>query len=511
MGASTITGAHPAKLTPSVEPEYIGHLPPRDVESERATLGSILIDRDAIHEVIDFLRPEDFYDPRSRLIYTAMLRLYEDGKPPNDEVLVVEDLERHDELDAAGGASYLSQLVLDTPTAVHVVQYAAVVQRKAELRRTSSAAASVIEAINGGAGKDELDFRYGNLQAAMSAVASRPSDMTRAVASGVTLEEFVAGAASGPSWLLPGRIPDQGITLFAGEPRTFKTWTVLQYLLCVAVGESFLDTPTAKSGRVLYVSEEGARAKLAERLGRLAGNIQPPVGSVRIMHRTGVQFATGEGWDRVRDTVAAERPVLVAFDTLAALMVGDENSVRDMNDALRHVQRLIADFGVTAILLHHLNKNGDGRPGKRLRGSTALWGAVDCVWSFTRDTLNGLDQNAGTILIEPKDGDIERVRFTWDPETFLLSRDAAPRCTPQGIFDVAVLLTERGERATADALQTEFPGTGRSWFREQLAKAVQDGLLTRSGATRSLVYRPVEPDEDRTNGPDETIFGGPDE
>jgi len=505
MAAPMSTGGHPVNLTP-IEP-YIDRLPPHDLDAECACVGSLLIDRDAIHEVIDLLKPDDFFDPRHRLIYAAMLSLYEQGKPPNDVVLVCGELERSGDLNAAGGASFVSTLGIDTPTSVHVAQYAQVVQRKAKRRRTAEEAAAVREAALGDAGDEELAYRLGSL----NAVASRPSDLTRAVASGMTLEDFVAAAASGPSWLLPGRIPDQGITLFAGEPRTFKTWSVLQCLQCVAARKAFLDTEPVRSGDGLYVSEEGARAPLAERLGRLASHLQPPVGSIRIMHRTGVQFTTGDGWDRVRDTVAAERPALVAFDTLAALMVGDENSVRDMNDALRHVQRLIADFGVTVILNHHLNKNGDGRPGKRLRGSTALWGAVDCVWSFTRDTLNGLDQNAGTILIEPKDGDIERVRFTWDPETFLLSRDAAPSVTPQGIADVAVLLTERGKRATAEALQAEFPGTGRSWFREQLAKAVEAGLLIPSGATRSLVYRPVEPDEDRTNGPDETIFGGPDE
>jgi hypothetical protein len=329
-----------------------------------------------------------------------------------------------------------------------------------------------------------------------------------AAPSGMTLEDFIAAGASGCSWHLPGRIPDAGITLFAGEPRTFKTWAALQLLLAIAAGEPFMGTEPARSGRVLYVAEEGARAKLAERLGRLAGSLQPPAGSVRIMHRLGTTLAAGEGWDRVRATVAAERPVLVVLDTLAALMVGDENSVRDMHDALRHIQALIAEYGVTVILLHHINKNGDGRPGKRLRGSSALWGAVDCIWTFTRDTANGLPQNAGTILVEPKDGDLERIRFAWDAETFLLGQDAAPRCTLEGIAEMAAVLEERGERVTADALQAEFAGVGRSWFRESLARAVAAGLLTRSGATRSLVYRSAERPDER---PDESLFGEVDE
>jgi hypothetical protein len=336
----------------------------------------------------------------------------------------------------------------------------------------------------------------------------QPEAPELAALAGMTLEDFIAAGASGCSWHLPGRIPDQAITLFAGEPRTFKTWAALQLLLAIAAGEPFMGTEPARSGRVLYVAEEGSRAKIAERLGRLAASLRPPTGSVRIMHRLGTTLAAGEGWDRVRATVAAERPVLIVLDTLAALMVGDENSVRDMHDALRHIQALIAEYAVTVVLLHHVNKNGDGRPGKRLRGSSALWGAVDCIWTFTRDTANGLPQNAGTILVEPKDGDLERIRFAWDPETFLLGQDAAPRCTLEGIAEMAAVLEERGDRVTADALQAEFAGVGRSWFRERLACAVAAGLLTRFGATRSLVYRSAESPDER---PDESLFGGPDE
>src|SRR5664280_2796074 len=92
------------------------------MDSEQAVLGSILIDRDGIIEIADFLRPEDFYRQAHGRIYAAMLELFE-HREPIDVVTFAEALERAGELEAVGGASYLSQLGNDTPTAVHVAQY----------------------------------------------------------------------------------------------------------------------------------------------------------------------------------------------------------------------------------------------------------------------------------------------------------------------------------------------------------------------------------------------------
>ena len=100
-------------------PTVIDRLPPQNVDSEQAVLGSILIDRDAIIEVADFLHPEDFYRQAHGTIFAAMLGLFE-HREPIDVVTVAEALERDNQLESVGGASYLSTLGNDTPTAVHV-------------------------------------------------------------------------------------------------------------------------------------------------------------------------------------------------------------------------------------------------------------------------------------------------------------------------------------------------------------------------------------------------------
>jgi len=120
----------------------IDRLPPHSLEAEQSVLGAILIDRETIIEIAEFLRPEDFYRQAHGNIYKAMLELFE-RREPVDLVTVAETLERSEDLEQIGGRSYLSQLSNQTPTAVHAVQYARIVERKAVLRSLIGAAGKI--------------------------------------------------------------------------------------------------------------------------------------------------------------------------------------------------------------------------------------------------------------------------------------------------------------------------------------------------------------------------------
>jgi len=120
----------------------IDRLPPHSLEAEQSVLGAILIDREAIIEIAEFLRPEDFYRQAHSLVYRAMLDLFE-RREPIDLVTVAETLERSEDLETVGGRAYLSTLSNQTPTAVHAVQYARIVERKAVLRNLIGAAGKI--------------------------------------------------------------------------------------------------------------------------------------------------------------------------------------------------------------------------------------------------------------------------------------------------------------------------------------------------------------------------------
>ena len=99
----TIAPVHP----PGASALSIDRLPPQSIEAEQSVLGALLIDRDAVIEVADFLRPADFYRQAHGTIYEAILELYE-RREPVDIVTVSEVLTRHDALDQIGGSAYLT-------------------------------------------------------------------------------------------------------------------------------------------------------------------------------------------------------------------------------------------------------------------------------------------------------------------------------------------------------------------------------------------------------------------
>jgi len=108
-------------------------LPPHNTEAEQAVLGSLLLDAQAIHTITDILQPQHCYHRAHELILGAMLAITATGMPV-DLVTLSDYLTIHRQLDTVGGLSYLSGLVLATPTSTHVAWYARIVRRCATLR-----------------------------------------------------------------------------------------------------------------------------------------------------------------------------------------------------------------------------------------------------------------------------------------------------------------------------------------------------------------------------------------
>ncbi|MEK7636981.1 MAG: replicative DNA helicase [Patescibacteria group bacterium] len=119
-------------------------IPPQQLEAEQAVLGSLLIDRDAVIRIADTLVPEDFYADKHRYVFDAMLTLYQ-RHDPIDIVALSNLLQERLRLDVIGGRSFLVSLSNAVPTAANVVQYAAIVQKKATLRRLIDVAGTMLQ------------------------------------------------------------------------------------------------------------------------------------------------------------------------------------------------------------------------------------------------------------------------------------------------------------------------------------------------------------------------------
>jgi len=117
-----------------------GKLQPQATDLEEAVLGAMMLEQDAVNSAIDILKPESFYKPSHRTIFTAILELFKDSQPI-DILTVTQFLKQAGELDIAGGAYYISQLTTRVASTANVEFHARIIAQKyiqRELIRISS-------------------------------------------------------------------------------------------------------------------------------------------------------------------------------------------------------------------------------------------------------------------------------------------------------------------------------------------------------------------------------------
>src|SRR3989344_6011683 len=131
-------------------------IPPHSPEAEESVLGALLLDKDAIIAIAEFLRPDDFYDDRHREIYECALELYED-RIPIDVLTISERLKKRKVLKKIGGVSFLVEVANKVPAAAHVEHYGRIVKDAATKRSLMKAANKLVElSMDEGLAADEL-------------------------------------------------------------------------------------------------------------------------------------------------------------------------------------------------------------------------------------------------------------------------------------------------------------------------------------------------------------------
>jgi replicative DNA helicase len=111
----------------------LNQVPPQNIEAEQSVLGGLLIDKNGIIKIADFLRPDDFYKPAHQKIYETVLELFQQ-REPIDILNLTERLQAKKIFDDIGGATYLSSLANSISTASHIFSHAKIIQQKRLLR-----------------------------------------------------------------------------------------------------------------------------------------------------------------------------------------------------------------------------------------------------------------------------------------------------------------------------------------------------------------------------------------
>lgn len=119
-------------------------IPPHNDDAEKSVLGAILLNKEALYEVLEILRPEDFYSEMHKEIYSGIIELYRKSQPV-DILTVSEELKKRTTLEMVGGRAYVALLSSVVPSTSNAGEYAKIIAEKAVLRMLIGTSSDIIE------------------------------------------------------------------------------------------------------------------------------------------------------------------------------------------------------------------------------------------------------------------------------------------------------------------------------------------------------------------------------
>lgn len=429
----------------------IDRVPPHNVEAEQAVLGAMLIKKEAIAEAIEILRPDDFYRDAHRIVFEAMLELFQKNEPV-DIVTVTEQLKKNDLLEKAGGIAFITALDNAVPTAANVAYHAKIVEEKAQLRNLINAATEIA----GTAYEDTEDMAeiMDRAEKRILDVASRENTGAFVPIKDIVMGTFQqienraknSGALTGlPSGFidldrLTAGFQPSDLVLVAARPSMGKTAFTLNIATYVAVHErkpvAFFSLEMSKEQLVqrMLCAEGGIDSqrlrkgelddewpKLVEAADRLSG------APIYIDDTPGITVM--ELRSKARRLKAEHGLDLVIIDYLQ-LMQGrggksGDNRQQEISEISRSLKALARELSVPVIALSQLSRSVESRQIKRpmlsdLRESGSLEQDADIVMFLYREdyyTEETDKQNITEVIIaKHRNGPVDKIDLFFQKE-----------------------------------------------------------------------------------------------
>ena len=243
-------------------------LPPQSREAEMGVIGSVLRDNGALNDLLNIIRPENFYFDAHQKLFQAVIDIYNDGKPV-DLTILFETLKQRKQVEDVGGAAYLAELWDAAPTAANAEYYARIVRDKAVVRNLIHANTELLrDAYDGVMSADEL---LGAAERKVLEIAERGTvGVTKTLTDAMT-EAFNRIDAKARGDLSNSGIPTgfvdldnltaglqkNELVIVAARPSVGKTAFALNMIRHIVVEEKL---------PAFFVSLEMAKVELAERL-----------------------------------------------------------------------------------------------------------------------------------------------------------------------------------------------------------------------------------------------------
>lgn len=420
------------------DPSAQGRTLPHDMLAEQSTIGGMLLSKDAVAEVFEYVKSADFYAPKHEVIFDAIIKLFGKGEP-TDAITVTDQLTKDGNLIRAGGADYLHTLTSIVPTAANADYYARIVSEKAVLRRLVEVGTRIAQ------------MGYNNEGEVLDLVNAAQADVYGVVSQGVgqeyaTLSESIADAMD------EIESAQQRGGEMTGVPTGFAELDEMTHglhggqLVIVAarpaVGKSTLALDIARNAAIrhkmptVFFSLEMGRAEIAMRLlsaessirlqnlrkGTLENNDWSRLSLVRgNIHEAPLFVDDSPNLTMVEIRAKCRRMAqqhglkLVVIDYLQLLSSGKkvESRQQEVSEFSRNLKLLAKELGLPVIAISQLNRNSEQTKDKKpdisqLRESGSLEQDADVIVLLHREALGEKDHpragEADLILAKQRNG-----------------------------------------------------------------------------------------------------------
>jgi replicative DNA helicase len=423
-------------------------VPPQNLEAESSVLGGILLENDAINQVLELLRPEDFYRESHRKVFRAMIEL-SDRAEPVDLITLSEFLKSRNELEAVGGTAYLASLADFVPTAANISYYARIVREKSILRSLINTATDIatrgyeeqgnVEEFLDAAEKVIFDISEKKIKASFVAVGDMIKDTLKTVEKLYERKEMVTGVPTGYEDLdrLTAGLQAADLIIVAGRPGMGKTAFALNIAMNAAftgVGAAVFSLEMAKEQLVLRMlccearvnSSKVRSGYLGERdfpqLAKAAGKLHEAPIYIDDTPAISVLELRAKARRLLRDRTKKIGLIVVDYLQLMRGMGAASNREQEISEISRSLKALAKELSVPVIALSQLNRRVEDRSDRRpmmsdLRESGAIEQDADVIMFIYRDEVYNKEEDkkgvAEVIVAKQRNGPIDTVKLTF--------------------------------------------------------------------------------------------------
>ena len=431
---------------------FIKKVQPNSPEAEQSVIGAMIMDRDAIADVIDIVNADDFYQKQNGILFEAMTELYREGKPV-DLVTLQNKLKKKDVPESMKSLEFIRDLLEVVPTSANAKQYATIVREKATLRKLIKVTEDITTECY--LGKDDvteiLDHTeknvFGLLQQASGREEFVPIDKVvlntlDAIEEAASSAGRVTGIATGFTDLdykLSGLHPSE-LIIVAARPAMGKTAFVLNIAQRAAVRDH---VPTAifslEMSKEQLVTRMMAMEAMVDSQSIRTGDLQETDWE-KIMESAGTigrspliiddtpGISISELRSKCRKFKLEQGLDIIIIDYLQLMSGsgrGGDSRQQEISDISRALKGVARELNVPVVALSQLSRAVEKRDDKRpmlsaLRESGAIEQDADVVMFIYRDDYYNHDTEkkgiAEIIIAKQRNGPIGTVELVWLPD-----------------------------------------------------------------------------------------------